>query len=250
MKPGDAAALARYVVKRSPQYRLDPNAVIAVAIQEGLSGHVGDNGTSFGPWQLHQGGAYPASAPQTPDAANAWAWSPAGVDYALGRMSTVAGGLRGPAAVHAIVYRFERPSDPKSEYDHAVQALPASDGGPHSSQPGAVSAVEGVIAGQVAGAVGTVKTLAGVPGDVKGAVDTAGSIAHFLGNLADPRFILRGLEIVGGMVFVLLGLYLLARSQGLAPSGSQVARGALAATPQGRAALASSAATGAVGAGG
>ncbi len=232
MKPGDAAALARYVLRRSPQYRLDPNAVIAVAIQEGLSGHIGDNGTSFGPWQLHQGGAYPSSAPQTPNAANAWAWSPAGVDYALGRMSTVAGGLKGRAAVHAIVYRFERPSDPASEYSHAIQALPASDGGPAHTQPGAVSAVEGVIAGQVAGAAGTVKTLAGVPGDVAGAAGAASSIAGFLGKLADPRFWIRALEIVGGGIILMLGLYLLARRAGLAPSPSTAA----ALTPQGRAA--------------
>lgn len=246
MKPGDAASLARYVVKRAPQYQLDPAAVIAVAAQEGISGQVGDNGTSFGPWQLHQGGAYPASAPQTSQAANAWAWSPAGVDYALGRMSSVAGGLKGKAAVRAIVYSFERPANPSAEYQSAVQALPQSDGGPGG---GSASGVLGDILGGVyqASPVGTAVTAAGA---VTGAASSAEGIASFLGKLTNPATIIRVLEIVGGGVIALLGLYLLARSQGLAPSGHQVARTALGATPAGRAALAESKVAGAVAGGG
>jgi hypothetical protein len=233
MKPGDAASLARYVLKRAPQYQLDPNAVIAVAIQEGISGKVGDDGTSFGPWQLHQGGAFPSSAPQTPDAANAWAWSPAGVDYALGRMQTVAGGLKGKAATRAIVYRFERPASPATEYHNAVAALPASDGGPAGS--GGI--------GSILGAVNT-GAEAAVPGlsQAEGAAGAAGSVASgaeatadFLGNLTNPAYLLRGLQIVGGGAILLFGLYLLARQSGLAQGAVGAGRTVAMATPQGRA---------------
>jgi cell wall-associated NlpC family hydrolase len=102
---------------------LDPNAVLAVARQEGLGGGIGDQGTSFGPFQLHYGGAYPSSAPQGAAASQQWAWSPQGVNYALGRIGQVAGGLQGPAAVRAIVTSFERPANPSSEIAGALGAL-------------------------------------------------------------------------------------------------------------------------------
>lgn len=234
MKPGDVAGVARYVVKRAPQYRLDPNAVIVVAMQEGLlspRGAPGDDGTSFGPWQLHQGGAYPSSAPQQADAANAWAWSPAGIDYALGRMSSVAGGMKGRQAVRAIVYRFERPADPAKEYRNAVASLPSNDGGPAHNGPdilgilnkGATAVVPGL--GAAEGAVGA----------AGGVVSGAESVAHFLGNLTNPHFLLRGLEIIGGGLFVLFGLYLLGRQTGVVQRAQGAAMTAASFTPQGRA---------------
>ena len=233
MKVGDAAAFARYVVKRAPQYQLDANAVVAVAIQEGISGKVGDNGTSFGPFQLHQGGAYPASAPQTPDAANSWAWSPAGVDYALGRMQTVAGGLKGKQAVKAIVYRFERPQNPAAEYAAAVQALPASDGGPSGGGgigailSGANTAITTVVPG-----AGLAESAAGAAG---GVVSGAESVASFLGRLTDPHFWLQALEVVGGGVFVLSGLYLLGRQSGVVQKAQGAAlTAATIAAPEGK----------------
>lgn len=42
------------------------------------------------------------------------------------------------------------------------------------------------------------------------------AIASFLGKLTDPGFWLRALELVGGILLVLIGLYLLARQVGLA----------------------------------
>lgn len=238
MKPGDAASLARYVLKRAPQYRLDPNAVIVVAIQEGLSGKVGDDGTSFGPWQLHQGGAYPSSAPQQPDAANAWAWSPAGIDYALSKMSSVAGGLRGRQAVRAIVYRFERPADPAKEYQAAIQALPSNDGGPAHNGPdilgilnkGATAVVPGL--GAAEGAVGAAGSV----------VHGAESVADFLGKLTDPHFLLRMVEVIGGGLFVLFGLYLLGRQAGVVQRAQGAALTVASVTPAGRAGKAAMAA--------
>lgn len=113
---------------------LDPQAVLAVARQEGLGGGIGDKGTSFGPFQLHYGGAYPSGSAPTgsPAASQAWAWSPAGINYALGQIGGVAGGLKGPAAVRAIVTGFERPADPSSEIQGALgaygQGVPSSGG--------------------------------------------------------------------------------------------------------------------------
>jgi len=236
------------VVKRAPQYQLDPNAVIAVAIQEGISGHVGDNGTSFGPWQLHQGGAYPSSAPQGADSANRWAWSPAGVDYALGRMQQVAGGLKGRQAVKAIVYRFERPADPAKEYQAAVQALPESDGGPKGSKGwgGLLGSANAVATAAVPG----LSTAEGAVGAAGGVVHGAESVADFVGKLLDPHFWLRALEVVGGGAFMLFGLYLLGRQAGVAPSASSVATKAALATPQGRAIEAASLSRRAVAGGG
>lgn len=104
------------------QRGLDPAAVLSVAQQEGLGGGVGDNGTSFGPWQLHYGGAYPSWAPQGQEASQDWAWSPEGVGYALDQIKGVASGLTGRPAVENIVRRFERPANPDREVQGALGA--------------------------------------------------------------------------------------------------------------------------------
>jgi hypothetical protein len=95
---------------------LDPQAVLAIASMEGLGGGMGDNGTSFGPFQLHMNGALPPRiAARGARYAQAWAWSPAGLNYALKRINAIAGGLRGEAAIAAISRRFERPANPNKE---------------------------------------------------------------------------------------------------------------------------------------
>lgn len=107
---------------------LDPKAVLGIASHEGLGGGIGDNGTSFGPFQLHQGGALPSSVPLSQG--NQWAWSPAGLDYALNAISKVAGGLKGLPAIQAISTQFERPANPTAEIQDAARhyGLPASGG--------------------------------------------------------------------------------------------------------------------------
>jgi hypothetical protein len=94
---------------------IDPLASAANALNEGASGAIGDSGTAFGPWQIHatdgrlaEFSGYPRYSP----AVQAWAWSATGIEYA--HRSMAAGGasnLTGHAAVHAIVYGFERPAD-------------------------------------------------------------------------------------------------------------------------------------------
>jgi len=114
-----------YILQRSRQFGLDPRAVRAVASVEGLSGAVGDQGTSYGPFQLHRGGALPSGRGQV------WAESKAGIDYALRQIQGVAQGLTGRQAVANIVGRFERPADPTGEI---ARAMAAYGGGPSLGQ--------------------------------------------------------------------------------------------------------------------
>lgn len=133
-----------------PNQQIDPRAEFAVAKQEGLGGGIGDNGTSFGPNQLHYGGAYPTSAPRGAQQSQQWAWSPQGIDYALGQIGKVAGGLHGRQAINAIVSRFERPANPGREiaganaaYGQPLPPLPGSVTGPPPQQTALVNAAAG-----------------------------------------------------------------------------------------------------------
>jgi hypothetical protein len=116
---------------------LDARAILAIASHEGLGGGIGDAGTSFGPFQLHYGGAYPGSAPHGAAASQEWAWSPAGIDYALQHIAGVAGGLHGAQAISAISRRFERPANPAAEIADALAhygaPLPAGGAAPMSA---------------------------------------------------------------------------------------------------------------------
>ena len=211
MQPGDTTGLIVYVVGHANRYGLDPRAALAVSTQEGWSGGIGDNGTSFGPWQLHQGGDYPASAPQSPAAANAWAWSPAGIDYALAGMSQAAGGQKGLQSVHSIVYGFERPANPAAEYAGAARVY----GDPAFDRE--IAQAIGRSLGLGAGGSGYAGPAGPVASTVGGVVSGVESVSSFLGLLTSASFWIRALEVVGGGVLLLLGLYLLARSAGAAP---------------------------------
>jgi murein DD-endopeptidase MepM/ murein hydrolase activator NlpD len=113
---GDATA---DLVAAAQRYGVDPSALLAVASVEGGTtyGAIGDHGTSYGPLQLHRGGALPAGR------GAAWANSPAGIDYAVSRIAKYAKGLRGKAAVAAIVRGFERPANPTAEIAKANAQL-------------------------------------------------------------------------------------------------------------------------------
>jgi cell wall-associated NlpC family hydrolase len=151
MAAPDLAALIRQGAARRG---VDPRAVLAVAGQEGLGGGIGDAGTSFGPFQLHYGGAYPSFAPQGASASQAWATSPAGVNYALDRIASVAKGLTGRAAVEAIVRRFERPANPSGEAARAWAAYGGTpDSTPVTTTPTALPAggMPGALPGKIPG---------------------------------------------------------------------------------------------------
>lgn len=97
------------------KYRVDPQAALAIAsVEGGFGGSVGDNGTSFGPFQLHEGGALPHGRSAQ------WANSRAGIDYAMRHIASVAQGLHGRQAVSAISSRFERPANVPAEIAKAM----------------------------------------------------------------------------------------------------------------------------------
>lgn len=102
-----------YILQNASRYGIDPRAALSVARAEGLGGGAGDQGTSFGPFQLHVGGALPSGRGRS------WAESKAGIDYALRQMGS-AKGLTGRAAINAIVRNFERPADPTGEVARAL----------------------------------------------------------------------------------------------------------------------------------
>lgn len=111
------ASVAQLIRSYARRYGVDPQAALAVARTEGglRWGAVGDQGTSFGPFQLHEGGALPRGK------GAAWANSPEGIAYALSRMAeSGARGLRGRAAIESIVRNFERPADPDTSISRAL----------------------------------------------------------------------------------------------------------------------------------
>ena len=104
----------------APRFGIDPAAAVAVARSEGglanRASDRGDGGRSFGPFQLYEKGALPREFVGRPDQADAWAWSQAGISYALRKMAEAgAAGLKGREAVNTIVRRFERPADPDGQ---------------------------------------------------------------------------------------------------------------------------------------
>jgi hypothetical protein len=109
---------AHLIVQYARQLGVDPAAALAVASAEGGTsfGAVGDSGSSYGPFQLHVGGALPRGKTA------AWANSPAGLLYALRQIAGVSRGLTGQAAVANIVRRFERPAAPGPEIQRAMSA--------------------------------------------------------------------------------------------------------------------------------
>jgi hypothetical protein len=105
------------ITKSAAKYGVDINAALAVAASEGLGGGAGDGGTSFGPFQLHVGGALPAGKDQK------WAESAAGIEYAVSQIAKVVGNKTGAAAVAAIVNGFEKPASPGNEIANALSIL-------------------------------------------------------------------------------------------------------------------------------
>lgn len=105
----------QYVRNSCDARNLDDLAVFANAMREGLHGGIGDDGTSFGPWNMHQGGALPKkywTRPPYDPATQAWTWTRQGIDYALdGMVKGGAAGKRGHNAVEAIVRGFEKPAN-------------------------------------------------------------------------------------------------------------------------------------------
>lgn len=94
------------ILHSSNKWNVDPWVALALAYGEGglNYGSVGDGGTSFGPYQLHEGGALPAGK----DAA--WANSAEGIDYAVRQIASVVGQRTGRSGITVGVQQFERPA--------------------------------------------------------------------------------------------------------------------------------------------
>lgn len=115
---------------------LDPAAVLAVASMEGLSGGVGDGGHAFGPFQLNDAGGVLTNRPGNH---RQFAESRQGIDYALNSIAGVAKGLKGDAAINAIVTHFERPANPQKDIAGAAAHLGEFVGQNSTSASGALS---------------------------------------------------------------------------------------------------------------
>lgn len=128
---GRAQAAAATPIQVIRQYAaklgLDPAAVLAYALTQGGTswGAVGDHGTSFGPFQAHQGGALGSH-----DAA--WANSPQGLIELMGMMARAgARGRQGPdAAAYIVGPAFGRGANPardqanaRAQYARAIALL-------------------------------------------------------------------------------------------------------------------------------
>jgi hypothetical protein len=112
---GAKAGYTQAIQQNAAKYNIDPNALISVAAMEGLGGGVGDGGHAFGPFQMNDAGGVLTGKYPTSQAAQAYAESPQGIEDAIKQIAGVAKGLRGQAAINAIVNGFERPADPNKE---------------------------------------------------------------------------------------------------------------------------------------
>lgn len=117
----------KWIRKYAKKYNVDARAAVSVARTEGgLSNRAGDigdlsGGGSYGPFQLYAQGALPAPYRGNPQKADRWAWSEAGIEYAIRSMARAgAAGLKGPQAIEAIVRKFERPADPEGQISKAL----------------------------------------------------------------------------------------------------------------------------------
>jgi hypothetical protein len=152
-RPGAALSgdqLKAYIVAKAKQEGLDPRAVLAIAsVEGGFAGAVGDKGTSFGPFQLHVGGALPVPGWRGAAFAN----SPEGIDYAIRQIGGVARGLKGMEAIAAIASKFERPADVQAEitkatlrYYRGISYGPGSRTPPPRRGPGQLPILENALA--------------------------------------------------------------------------------------------------------
>lgn len=103
------------MVKYCADFGIDARAAAANAMNEGISGLIGDTGTAYGPWQIHATDgrlAAFAGKPRYSPEVQKWAWTDNAVEYAI--RSMVKGGAKyatGHTAVRLIVTGFERPAN-------------------------------------------------------------------------------------------------------------------------------------------
>jgi hypothetical protein len=217
-----------WILHDAPQYGLDPFAVIADALtQGGISGptasnpEIGDSGTSFGPFQLHKGGALPTIFNDNLPLAQQWSWSRAGIDYGLAQMAGTPGVLQAkggePQAV-AIVTKFGRGANPAADttaVEHAFMQYTGQIPG-YSSTSGDANIPWFGFGPGGGGPLGVAKEAAG------GLADATGIPGAFTSVLGAIKWVFnngtRILEVIAGSLLVLIGIAI-------------VGKGAVAGTP-------------------
>jgi hypothetical protein len=226
-KQGDlyGSNLVKYIMGVAPKLQLDTAAVLAdVQAEGGFQGAVGDSGTSFGPFQLHVGGRLPAQYAGNPQAAAAFANSPAGINYALQGIAGVAAGKTGTDAITNIVTRFEQPANTSAEiaaeqsnYSNWQGAVKLS-GGPGFEQSivnlagglvntglGGLTLIPGVNAGAV-----------GLPNSQSAQGAALNSIFSDLSSLGFTKWLQKNLvplaEMAGGGLLIAIGLVMVGRA--------------------------------------
>lgn len=189
--------LLQTIIAAARRFGADPVLMVATAMREsGLNWDaVGDNGTSFGPFQHHRGGALGAHDP-------AWAMSPAGVEERAAVFAAAHAHTGADAAA------IQRPADPTA-YARSVD----------SYLPQARKYVEFVdnggdpltYAGQDLGGVSGVGPAQVVGGIVSGAGAAASAAGSVVGSLFDwgalRRVVLAAVLVAGGVAMVVSGGY-------------------------------------------
>lgn len=199
------SALEDYLRQQAVRRNLDAAALISVVEGEGgFNGAVGDNGTSFGPFQMHWGGAMPRQYVGNYQASKTFANSPAGINYALAQIGSVAAGLRGDAAIQAIVARFERPAAPAPEIAADEQRIgqPVRVGPPTRPSRPTGEGAAGSVSSNDGGVLGFLEGL--IPG--YGVVHSVTDFLKIAVWLLQPKTWLRMVEFLAGSLLILLGL--------------------------------------------
>lgn len=125
-QPLKGGGAVRVIAQACVDYGVDTRAAIANALLEGAGGGIGDQGTAYGPFQIHATDGRLAQfkgRPKSDKTVNGWAWSANGLQYAIRSMvngKPSAKGLTGHAAVYAIVYGFEQPAEIRKRYNERV----------------------------------------------------------------------------------------------------------------------------------
>lgn len=198
-KPVGGTAVAD-IVASAKKYGLNPWVALAVATGEGSLnfGEVGDEGTSFGPFQLHIGGALPAGKTA------AWANSAAGIDYAVRQIAAVSRGAGSTdAQIAAAVTNFERPAAANLSGEIARDQSWLSGQGAGGKLPlgqGTVASANDPLSSGVSSAYNAASNAAG---SVLGGLD---AIGNFFDKLGDPRTWINVAAVLGGSILLLLGL--------------------------------------------
>jgi len=175
------SSVGQIIVAAAKKYGVDAKAALAVAMGEGglKFGAVGDKGTSFGPFQLHIGGASPFSDPKK---AAEFANSIQGITYAIKQMAAAgAAGKTGFDAISAIIKGFERPLDPSASIAKAVAAYKTLGSQVSSAVAEGTPKVQAALAAQLNALAALVKEY----GPKIGADHVRGIIAGLIGKTPD-----------------------------------------------------------------